>query len=91
MEFCTRDQQYTLRYSFDPYVLLFTSDFSCVVYPMSPVPCRVRLAMVHVRALLDSVKVLLQAINWATIYFYEKYASASLSSTEAKFSFSSAA
>ena len=46
--------------------------------------------MVAVRALLDSAKVLFEAINWETTSLYEKYASARLSSTEGKYSCPSA-
>ena len=44
--------------------------------------------MVSVGGLLDSVKVLLVAINWATTSFSEKATSTRFSSTEAKSGFS---
>ena len=97
MTLCTWDHQYPLVPIFDSCFFLISSDFSCVVCIMFPVPCWIRLAIVvvwvrnyNVRAVLDSFKVLLEAINWATISLSEKYAIFRLSSTEAKSSYSSA-
>ena len=65
-------KQYPLVSSIDSYLFLLTSDFSCVVCPMVPIPCWIRLAIVvdwvsnyDFKDFFDSVKVLLEAINCA--------------------------
>ena len=87
---CPWDQQYPLGYIFDSYFFLVTSVFYWVVCPIFPVPCWSRLAVVTFRSLLDYVKVLLEAINWSTTSLSEKSASSRFSSTEGKYSCSSA-